>query len=288
MRRAGTAGALTAALVICGMAITSCGPPKISARPTSEGAFAYLFQTSGVTPDGSPAAQVRLAKIRTGLRPSLFGRWVSPTATDMKTLLDTGALSTPTQVHGLYASPLNKRLLVYSSEVPIGALDHNLQAWNMATGSGGVQFNEHTASNYVNKTTCQSAVFDKYVDDAYAGAPPAMKNALNFGLSVEGVDGANVPSPQILGWVDEERVAIRWKFSIKVTDGTILEDTFNLIVTWDPAGGAPPTMVCAPPPLIDAPETVLTADPVIKLRKKPVLFGKVQRKALRIAGNIAP
>ena len=47
-------------------------------------------------------------------------------------------------------------------------------------------------------------------------------------------------------------------------------------------------MICAGPPLIDAPETVLTADPVIKLRKKPVLFGKTTRKAQRIAGNIAP
>jgi hypothetical protein len=285
MRQVTAARALIAALLVSGLALAACD--KFTARPSAKGRFAYLFQTSAVGPDGSPGTQVRLARITAGLTLPRFGRPADPKASDVATLLDTATKTSPTQVDWMGVSPLNTRLLVYSSEVPINALDHNLQVWNVATGTGGALFNEHSAASHVNKTTCPSAVFQTYVATAYPGAPPAVVNALDFKPSVEGMDGANVASPQILGWIDEQKVALKWKFRLQVTDGSALDDTFSIILTW-PTGGGPATMVCAPAPAIPSPKTVLTADPVIELRKRPVLFGMQQRKALRIAGNIAP
>jgi hypothetical protein len=289
MGRSRVCGVLVAASVLSGLA--GCGPQapgKISGRPGAAGRFAYLIQTKAVGPDGQPGTQVRLARITSGLKPPLFGRPPSPKAEDVKTLMDTATVSSPTQVNKLYASPLNTRLLIHSSEVPINALDENLHFWNMATGGGGVLFNEHSASNYMNKTTCPSAVFKNYIDAAYPGAPPAATAAVDYKLSVEGVDGANVAAPQILGWIDEQKVALRWKLRFNTSDGgTSLEDTFDIVLTWT-GGASKPTMACAPAPVIAAPATVLTADPVIKLRKKAVLFAGRTRQAIRIAGNIAP
>jgi hypothetical protein len=207
MQRAVGLKALVAALVTVA-SLASCGPNTISARPTAVGRFAYVFQTTAVGPDGEPGEQVRLARIMTGLKPPAMGRPPNPTAVDVGTLLDTATKTAPTDVVWIGVSPKNTRLLVYSSEVPLNALDHNLQAWNVATGSGGALFNEHSAAGVVNKATCPSAAFQQYVDTAYAGAPPAVIAALNYKLSVEGMEGAKVASQQNLGSIDDHKVAV--------------------------------------------------------------------------------
>jgi hypothetical protein len=279
---AACAALLAGALIL----LAACGPTVISARPTVAGRFAYLIQTTAVGPDGSPGTQVRLARITQGLKPPLFGRPPDPVAADVATLVDTAAKASPTQVNLLAVSPKNTRLLVYSSETPINTLDQNLQVWNIATGAGGALFNEHSASNAMNKSACPSAVFKQYVDANYAGAPPAVVAALDYKLSVEGMDGANIAAPQILGWIDEQKLALTWKLRFNVTDGTSLEDTFGLVLTWPTSG--PPTLACAAAPAIPKPDTVLTADPTNRLRGKAVRFGLAPRSALRIAGIIYP
>jgi hypothetical protein len=280
-------GALVAALIVSGLGVASCD--DLTARPDNRSRFAYLIQTSATAPDGEPGTQVRLARFTAGLKLRRFGLpQPTPKAADVKTVLDTATVTSPTQVHKLLASPLNTRVLVHSSELPIGALDENLQVWNMATATGGLLFNEHSAAGYMNKTTCPSAVFKAYLAAAYPGAPPATTDPIDYELSVEGMDGANIAPPQILGWIDEQKVALKWKFRFNTSDGgASLEDTFDIVVTW-PTGGGNPTMVCAPAPAIPSVPTVLTADPTIKLRKKAVIFGDATRNALKIAGNISP
>lgn len=284
-----TARALAAAACIAaGLGLAACND-DLQTRPSSQGRFAYLIQTSAVATGGGPATQVRLARITEGLKPQRFGIMpVTPKAADVRVLMDTAKVNSPTEVVQMFVSPLNTRLLVYSSELPLNALDQNLDVWNVTTGNSQGRFNEHRAASYMNKTTCPSAAFKAYLADAYPGAPPAVTDGVDYALAVDGVDGANVASPQILGWIDEQKLALKWKFRFNTSDGgASLEETFDIVITWPPGGGLA-TMVCAPAPAVPAAKTALTADPTIKLRKKKVLFVGKARDALQIAGNIWP
>ena len=248
------------------------GPPA----PSAVGRFAYVIRTTKMNPDGQPARQVRLAQI-THSKPAV-------TAQDEAILLDTADDSSPLTVQSIMASPLNTRVLVYASELPLGAVDQDLRAYDMATGGGGKLFNEHTAAPYIHRATCPSPAFD-----AYLASEPGGGAGVDFSISVDGADAGNVEAPTILGWIDEERVALRWRFTLHTTDFAVLQDTFDIIVRW-PTSGAAPTMVCGVSPPVPHPLTALGAHPVIRLYRWPVGFppkGK-PRQAERIAGVIWP
>jgi len=276
-------GAVGLALAVAASA-QILGPGTITARPSSLGRFVYVQETDGKTPDGSDAQVARLARITAGLKSGP----IDPKASDVATLMDTAALASPTSIVWIGASPKNARVLVYSAETPINALDHNLNVWNMATGAAAPLFNEHTASGVIKRGVCPSPVFQNYLTTAYADAPQPVKDALDFKIAVDGSEGGNVPAPQIHGWADDNRVVLTWMFMLQVSDGALIgPETFDLIVNW-PAANAKATLTCAPKPAIPNPATALSANPTIRLHGKPVTFGGVSRSATHVAGIIAP
>lgn len=260
------------------------GPMTITNPPSSVGRFVYVQEPGGKNPDGTDAQVARLALITAGLKPGP----TDPKASDLLTLMDTAALTTPTEIVWVGVSPKNARVLLYSAETPRGALDHNLNVWNMGTAAAAPLFNEHTASGVIKRAVCSSPVFQNYLATVYADAPQPVKDALDFKIAVDGLEGANVAPPQIHGWADDNRVALTWKFMLQVSDGSVIgPETFDLVLTW-PAGNAKATLACAPKPAIPKPATALSADPTIRLHGKPVTFGGATRTATHVAGVIAP
>ncbi len=215
--------------------------------------FVYVTQPGDINPStGEPRQELRLAELTSIARAR---------ARDLAVLGDNLGDGSPENFSQLAASPFNLRAVAYSIQLPIGAIDHDLQVYDLATGEQGLFFNEHTLASIIGRPPCHSPDFDAFLaSEMAAGVPAAALAGYNFQIQVEGADSANVPEIETIARVDDEILYLRWPFRVRVT-GTGADvqwqETFELQL--NVAGGMPALAACIAPSAMQSPPGPIVA-----------------------------
>lgn len=252
--------------------------------------FAFLVRPGETLPDGEPLQEVRLAAAQ---RPTLpTAGW---TARDLQLLIDNRGDGSPETIDGLHVSPSGRRLLVASTALPEGAIDFNHAVFRLADAVLLARFNWHSVAPQVNRNTWPSPRFASLLAQFAAdGIPAAELAAMNF-APVTDIGRQTEFAAAVLGWIDEDTVAIRWSVTL-ATDGLSWQEDVLTNVRFMPGPNvtlvAPPSAAVLPlPPTmlgLDAAGRVAIGGLPVGFRDAPGAGPTAPRVAQAVAGLIAP
>lgn len=203
--------------------------------------FVYVSQAK------SGAQTLHLAE----LVASPFGRGL--TARTVATLAsvpgETGVGGVPEWFATLLPSPDNAYVAVLSVQLGLDFIDLNVAVYGMIDGHLAARFNEHRFSA-IDRATCHSASFDAFLAaEAAMGVPQATLDGYDWGVMLEGAEGANLPSPT-LTWIDAATLVATFVFEVLANGAVPLgPDDFSFRVPAGSGVGASVPVDCYTGPL---------------------------------------
>jgi hypothetical protein len=225
------------------------GDPSQMPQPVPIGpVFVYVYESGVTNPSGDPLQQLVEARLTTsGAR---AGYWV-------KTLGDNKGDGSPETFHAVVAAPANRLAISYSIQLPPGAIDHDLRVWDLSQHKLLLFFNEHSLQGKMHRSTCHSAQLDGLIaSQAAMGVPAATLATYDYQIAIDGQDSANVPQIQLVEWINNNTVHLKWPQHIHMgPQGSFLttaDETFDLQVRVT-GSNAPVVLACAAPAALTLP-----------------------------------
>ena len=241
--------------VVTGLIISAAVRAALVARPPSNRRFVYVIDGPGIWDDGEPIQWLMLAGMDdTGKLPS---------ATDLAVVakVPNGA---PERFVGTAASPGNRYVVAWSRQILADAMDMNFIVRDLVI-TGNKTFNEHSLSARLNLATVEVAPFNAFLaSERAAGVEPAIIADYDFEIMVEGAEGANIRDPEVVHWVNDALLYLRWAFAVGVTSrgeptGMVFIHVFDLQISGFDGDDIVLVATTAPPVVVPPLSTLLPA-----------------------------